>query len=122
MRPGVEGQLKTQFRSLRGDSRIAFTLACVPLTIEHIKLHSFKPPAFGNIAEDGHRAERFSFRVPYGRSRVVNWPFSSVSRDKHSVIRQSEHDAFPDCAQRRILHRLARLLIDNVENLLKWPP
>ena len=74
-------------------------------------------PARGDIAKDQHRAEQLSSGVLDRCAAVVDRYFTPVSCDQHGMVRQPDDHAFPHRPQRRVLDRLARLLVDDVEDL-----
>jgi hypothetical protein len=67
--------------------------------------------------EDEHDTDDPPLVVKDGRCTIIDWALCSVSRDEHCVIREAYNDAVANDPSRWIFDRLARSLVDDVEDL-----
>ena len=79
-------------------------------------------PPLGDVAEDEHAAGHGALVGADRRGAVVDGALGAVSGDEHRVIRQPDGGALPQRAQRRIRHRLARVLVDDAKDGLERLP
>jgi len=81
-------------------------------------LHSALRGAFGGlIAKDQHHANDLAARIVNRCAGVSDGDFASIAREEQGVVRQSDDDAFAQHARHGVLHRRARLFVDDAEHL-----
>ena len=78
-------------------------------------------PAAGRVAEDQDDSADAPPVVDDAVRTVVDGHLCAVSGQQHRVIGQSDHGAQAEYLGRRVLDRLAGLLVDDVEHLREWP-
>ena len=74
---------------------------------------------FRLIAENQHDAGQRAAGIEDGRAAVGDGRVASVFGDEHGVVRQPDDDPFARDLARRILDRLARLLVDDVKDFFQ---
>ena len=75
-----------------------------------------------HIAEHQHDADDVTAAVAYRRGAVVDGPLASVAADQHRVVGQSDDLAELQDLFDRIVDRLARVLVDDAEDLGERTP
>jgi hypothetical protein len=84
-------------------------------------LHSALRGAFGGlIAKDQHHANDLAARIVNRCAGVSDGDFASIAREEQGVVRQSDDGAFAQHARHGVLHRRARLFVDDAEHLGEW--
>ena len=73
-------------------------------------------PLRGDVAEDQDAAGDAGRARPDRRGAVVDRTLGAVPADEHGVVRQADDDALAQRPRRRVLDRLARLLVDDPEH------
>ena len=76
-------------------------------------------PVLRDVSEDQHRAARRPAGVADGRTAVGDGPLRAVTRDQRGVIGEPDDDALGQHPGDGILRLGARLLVDDVEDLLE---
>src|SRR5438552_763208 len=95
--------------------------------IEHAGLFSqhfalfLSSPALGDISKDQDSSKDGSVRPSNWGPAVIDRYFGIVPRNEQGVVSQTDNSAFPHRPERRVLRRLARLLIDDLKCLFDAP-
>ncbi len=75
----------------------------------------------GDVAEDQHHAAGHVVVVPDGRGAVGDLPLGPVARNEKSVVRQAHDPSGGEHLADRVLDRLARLGVDDLEGFFERP-
>src|SRR5438552_13573595 len=75
------------------------------------------PPLVTDVVKDQHGAENVTLLVPDGRAAVFDQPLAPISGHEQHVWRQLHRYALMDYPVNRDGEGLARLRMDNAENL-----
>src|SRR5688500_14904265 len=75
-----------------------------------------RPPPFADVSKYQHAADDFAFLAANWSRAIVDGALRAVFGDEYRVIRQADDNAFREGLGRRVLDRLTRLLVYDVEH------
>jgi hypothetical protein len=76
-----------------------------------------RPAPLGHVAEHQHAAGDRAVSTPNRRGSVVDRPLGAVCADQEAVVGEADGRALAQRSQRRIVDGLARVLVDDAEDL-----
>ena len=91
------------------------TTTRLELAIERRDAFALGHSLLGDVAKHQHGTGVCAIFKEDRRGAVVNRALGPVLRNQHGVVRETHHDAVPERNERRVLDRLARLLVDHLE-------